>query len=213
MYLKPGDTVGLWLQTGSISPTLASTFTIALLNNTQPMGPQMAWNWLGGQNAAAAGNAAECEISGSGSYICGPNQAPVWGTQGVETASNSPGYRALVSGAWDNNNSASGHYFWLFSGEVSGEYEYPADLWRWNPTNNLWTWMAGAANGFCQQSVVGPRYSGSSSYYPGGRAYHRLAPGSGTTIWVFGGVGSGQGCNSCGCQVLCNGNLSCLCVS
>lgn len=50
------------------------------------------------------------------------------GTLGTEVSTNNPGYRVYTTGAWDSN-AAGSHYFWIYGGEVSGEYYYPADLW------------------------------------------------------------------------------------
>jgi hypothetical protein len=64
------------------------------------------------------------------------NVAPVHGTIGVSSSSNTPGVR-IGSASWTD---ASGN-LWLFGGTASaGPYN---DLWRYNVSNNQWTWMGG----------------------------------------------------------------------
>lgn len=71
-------------------------------------------------------------IKGAGSA----SLAPVYGTLGVSSSGNTPGARS-GSASWTD---ASGN-LWLFGGmSVSGPLN---DLWRYNPSNNQWTWMGG----------------------------------------------------------------------
>lgn len=72
-------------------------------------------------------------VSGSSS-----NGAPgVYGTQGVATAANVPGGRAASVGWTDGNNN-----LWLFGG--GDEWDKWNDLWQYNMTTRMWTWVAGS---------------------------------------------------------------------
>jgi hypothetical protein len=77
-------------------------------------------------------------IKGSGGL---PDQIPVYGINGVADISNSPGERA-TSASWSDNQSN----LWLFGGigyqgpGLGGCYH---DLWKYNISSNMWTWMKG----------------------------------------------------------------------
>jgi gliding motility-associated-like protein len=81
---------------------------------------QQQWTWVGGTKA---GNA-------RGSY----------GVVGIPSPTNSPGSRVGAT-TWKDNNGN----FWLFGGRGWAESANGLlnDLWRYNPSNNQWTWMGG----------------------------------------------------------------------
>jgi gliding motility-associated-like protein len=72
------------------------------------------WTWMGGSSFA----------NGIGSF----------GTLQVSSPTNMPSARSECQISWKD---ASGD-FWLFGGP------YYDDVWRFNPTTNIWTWMAGS---------------------------------------------------------------------
>lgn len=66
----------------------------------------------------------------------------VFGTQGVEAATNLPPAKTFGGASWvdlDGN-------FWMYGGENGDNYDNNAnnDLWRYNPATNNWTWMKGS---------------------------------------------------------------------
>jgi gliding motility-associated-like protein len=67
------------------------------------------------------------------------NTPPNHGVVGVPAQSNTPGGRWTDSRWRDSNGN-----FWLFSG-ITGTFANPyADVWKFNPSTLLWTWMGGA---------------------------------------------------------------------
>ncbi len=64
-----------------------------------------------------------------------PGQAPVFGTKGVPAAGNNPPYLGLGGIMWAD---AAGK-IWLFGGQ-NNSY---ADMWKYDPVTNMWTWMHG----------------------------------------------------------------------
>ncbi len=80
------------------------------------------WTWMNGSNF--------------------PNQAGIYGTQGVPAPSNSPGSRAWGVLSWTD---LAGD-LWLFGGygyDALGQIGVLNDLWRYNIATNMWTWMSG----------------------------------------------------------------------
>jgi N-acetylneuraminic acid mutarotase len=114
----------------------------------------------------------------------------VYGTKGVEAASNNPGGR-LMGLCWiDNANN-----FWLFGG-----YGYPSastanatgtqglnDLWKYDPITNNWTWMKGdsipnPANVYGTLGVTSPTNK------PGNRSGTNQWRDANGNLWLFGGI-------------------------
>ena len=65
----------------------------------------------------------------------------VFGTQGVEAATNLPPAKTFGGASWvdlDGN-------FWMYGGENGDNYNNNTnnDLWKYDPTTNNWTWMKG----------------------------------------------------------------------
>ena len=105
---------------------------------------QRQWTWMGGSKAT--------DIDGT------------YGIPGVAASSNIPGGR-MGACTWKDKQGN----FWLFGGR--GEAESSSgllnDLWRYNPTNKQWTWIAGekSANTPGQYGILGlPIFQ-----YPGAR--------------------------------------------
>jgi len=77
-------------------------------------------------------------VSGSGGIS---DQRPFYGIKGVASSLNTPGER-LESMSWKDSHGN----FWLFGGvgyyDIGGGSDYN-DLWMYNITTNLWTWMKG----------------------------------------------------------------------
>jgi hypothetical protein len=119
-------------------------------------------------------------VSGSGAG----NVAPVFGTQGVGSTSNTPGARAL-SVSWGDK---SGN-FWIYGGEPSagtcGNGDY-SDLWEFNITTKDWTWVSGSDCGGVLP-IYGTQGVAATSNTPGGRDSAVGWTDSSGNLWLFGG--------------------------
>ena len=71
-----------------------------------------------------------------------PNAVPVYGTQGVADPANTPGARGYGSATWVD---LAGN-LWLFGGYDSAKYVCN-DLWKYDISTNMWTWMHGDSSG------------------------------------------------------------------
>ena len=124
------------------------------------------WTWMGGSTTI--------------------NATGVYGTRGVANAANIPGAREFVT-TWTDS---AGH-FWLFGGfgfDGVGSLGYLNDLWMYNPTTGLWTWMDGP-NAVDTSGVYGSQGVEAAGNYPGARwGAVSWNVGDGY-IWVFGGYG------------------------
>jgi hypothetical protein len=127
------------------------------------------WTWVGGNSTAGS----------LGSY----------GSLGVPAASNSPGERTLPCTWADKQGN-----FWLFGGngfDSVGTGGYLNDMWKYDPTNRLWTWMGGAN---VLQSIIAPGTYGAqgqpaSGNIPPGRTSPACWTDTKGNLWLFGGFG------------------------
>lgn len=116
----------------------------------------------------------------------------IYGTQGVASATNQPGARYDAVSWVDNNGN-----FWLFGGfgnDASGTAGWLNDLWRYDPTNNQWTWMKGSESRD-QDGVYGTQGIAASNNTPGARN-HRIPfvwSDKNGNFWLFGGFGFTNG--------------------
>jgi len=124
------------------------------------------WTWVGGSDTA--------------------NQPAVYGTQGVTSASSTPGARGPAATWTDSNGN-----FWLFGGlegwfSGSGRVPVLNDLWEFSPATNEWTWVSGSdtAN---QPGVYGTLGVASASNSPGTRSNAVSWTDSSGHFWLFGG--------------------------
>ena len=124
------------------------------------------------------------KVSGSATL----NSAGTYGTQGVASASNSPGAR-WGANVWID---ASGN-FWIFGGlgfDSTGTNGLLNDLWEFNPTTNQWTWMgppnSSAAN---QNGAYGAQGTPAAANAPGGRQSAASWTDKSGNFWLFGGFG------------------------
>jgi N-acetylneuraminic acid mutarotase len=114
------------------------------------------------------------------------NQNGAYGTPGVGAPVNNPGGRYGMA-YWKDQ---SGN-FWMFGGEgldFIGNSGYLSDLWKYDPTSNIWTFMKGN-DLIAQIGSYGTLGVSSATNNPGGRqgAVH-WADASGN-LWMFGGYG------------------------
>lgn len=128
------------------------------------------WAWISGANT----------VSGFG-------QAGVYGQVGVPSASNVPGGRG-VAAVWGTQDGT----IWIFGG-FGLDASDPApnllnDVWRYSPTTNEWTWVAGSS-GINKVAVYGTQGTAAPSNDPGGRSNFSYWTDASGNFWIFGGVG------------------------
>jgi len=124
------------------------------------------WTWVSGTNVT--------------------NQNGVYGTKGVADSNNVPGARS-GSISWKDG---SGN-LWLFGGGgygASGSQGKLNDLWKYNLSSGLWTWVSGP-NTTNQYGVYGTKGVADANNVPGSRQVsYSWIDGSGN-LWLFGGYG------------------------
>src|SRR5579863_3795309 len=125
-----------------------------------------------------------------GSNIAG--QSGVYGTQGMASASNTPGGRRGGVSWIDSSGN-----MWLFGGQgfdSTGFSGFLNDLWKYNPTTNQWTWVGIlGSNNASQNGVYGTQGMASASNTPGGRWQAVSWIDSSGNFWLFGGFGLDSG--------------------
>jgi len=68
----------------------------------------------------------------------GFNTAPVYGSRGISDPANDPGGRSSY-GHWLDQNGM----LWTFGGGSLTLNEFRNDMWKYDPSLNVWTWMSG----------------------------------------------------------------------
>lgn len=120
------------------------------------------WAWMGGGNTRG--------------------QPGVFGTLGVPDPGNVPPAHAY-SVQWTDS---SGN-FWFFGGNGPG-FGRDNDLWEYNPSTNLWAWMAGSS-AESQPGVYGTLGTPAPGNTPGGRYAPSAWTDAAGHLWLFGGQG------------------------
>jgi hypothetical protein len=139
-----------------------STGTNSWLNDLWKFNPATKeWTWVSGSSTA--------------------NAVGVYGILGSGAVGNAPGARSGAIGWVDN-----GGNFWLFGGVGPNGTTLNNDLWQFNPTAKVWTWVSGSSTGNAT-GVYGTLGIPSTANVPGAR-YSALSwtDGSGN-FWLFGG--------------------------
>jgi N-acetylneuraminic acid mutarotase len=116
------------------------------------------------------------------------NQSGVYGTKGIAAAGNKPGSRSDAALAVD----ASGNV-WMCGGygkDAFGNTNYLADLWKYNPSTNQWTWISGP-NSVSSSGNYGTKGVAASGNLVPGRNYASAWIDATGRFWLFGGGGSG----------------------
>jgi N-acetylneuraminic acid mutarotase len=124
------------------------------------------WTWIRGSNAA--------------------NAVGIYGTMGAASPINEPGAREFPV-TWTD---ASGN-FWLFGGDgfaSNSTFGRLADLWKYDPLSNQWTWMKGF-NTIDQNGIYGTLGLSSAANLPGARYGAATWMDSSGKLWLFGGRG------------------------
>ncbi|MFZ1085745.1 MAG: kelch repeat-containing protein [Terracidiphilus sp.] len=146
---------------------------VGLLDDLWEFNPQTnEWAWMGGSSRE--------------------NQSGVYGTLGTPAAGNIPGGRYSAASWTDSRGN-----FWLFGGQiydVNGNWGYSNDLWEFNPSTNLWTWMVGNST-VGQPGVYGSLGSPAAGNTPGNRWGATSWTDSSGNLWLFGGFGTDANSN------------------
>ena len=153
------DSDNLWLFGGDGYDSITRSY----LNDLWRYDPSTSmWTWVSGANTTDA--------------------VGVYGTKGVPDVANVPGARgSSVSWADDYGN------FWLFGGEFDGTWFMWGDLWRYNPSNNIWTWVSGSSTGD-DVPVHGTKGDPDLNNTPGARFTHTSwGANRSRVLWLFGG--------------------------
>lgn len=101
-----------------------------------------------------------------------------YGQKGVASPLNIPPGRAITSMWTDANNRA-----WMFGG-----YNRYNDLWSYNMTTNIWTWVDGDSTTGVRPAVYGTQLVSSSANALGSRYMHNIWTDKKGDLWLFGGV-------------------------
>jgi len=143
-----------------------STGTNGYLNDLWEFTPTTKeWTWVSGSSTASA--------------------VGVYGTLGTAAAGNTPGARSGAVGWVDSNGN-----FWLFGGVGPNGATLNNDLWEFNPTAKVWTWVSGSSTANAT-GVYGTLGTPATANVPGAR-YSSVSwtDGSGN-LWLFGGNANG----------------------
>jgi N-acetylneuraminic acid mutarotase len=119
-------------------------------------------------------------------------QVGVYGTKGSSDSANIPGARS-DGVSWTGTGSTSG-LLYLFGGygyDINGTNGPLNDLWRFDTSNNNWTWVSGSST-ISQYGVYGTMGVANSSNTPGARGQGSAWADSNGTFWLFGGYGYGS---------------------
>jgi hypothetical protein len=96
-----------------------------------------------------------------------PSTTPNYGTIGIPSPTNSPG-GFYYGFSWAENKGS----VWFFGGETA--LAYSNQIWRYDTTSRLWTWMYGQQNAFNTNPRFGKK----------GEPFATINGRSGTTSWV-----------------------------
>lgn len=107
----------------------------------------------------------------------------VYGTLGVADPANTPGRRYENSATWRANDGT----LWLYGGETMPLFQAYNDVWRYDVTSGMWTWMHGAAGTFGTTSY-GTLNVPSPSNTPGRRGVWTRWTDDDGGFWLFGGM-------------------------
>ena len=106
-----------------------------------------------------------------------------YGTKGVGTATTMPGARYESDCAWTDS---SGN-LWLFGGAFSG-FGTINDLWKYNVSTGIWTWISGTGNA-SDTGSYGTIGVPSANNYPSARETTLFWQDSSYNFWLAGGAG------------------------
>jgi N-acetylneuraminic acid mutarotase len=141
------------------------------------------WAWMGG--SSTIGN-----VCGFEDNNCG--RPGVYGVLGTPAAGNIPGGRKSAD-AWTDSSGT----FWLFGGlgfDSQGGWSALNDLWQFNPSTKLWTWIGGsstiARNGGGQPTMYGDLGVPAAGNNPGGHYQSAHWIDGNNDLWLYAGISS-----------------------
>lgn len=114
------------------------------------------------------------------------NKRGVYGLIGVTSTSANPGGRSDAAHWKDNAGN-----FWLLGGDGYDRLGNPgllSDLWKYQISNNTWTWMKGDDT-FLQGGHYGALGVPNATVWPGGRSGASTWKDNAGNLWLFGGFG------------------------
>ncbi len=104
---------------------------------------------------------------------------PVYGIIGVESPSNDPGSRCVYSRYFDGGNN-----LYIFGGTgINGNH---SDIWKYNLTSGMWTWVGGP-NGLNDNGSYTAYCDDNDINLPANRMESRTSCGNSCGLWIFGG--------------------------
>ncbi|MEY4875540.1 MAG: hypothetical protein RL708_689, partial [Bacteroidota bacterium] len=121
------------------------------------------WMWVGGDST--------------------PNHAATYGIMGAAALGNSPGGREGAITHWVDKQGN----FYLFGGIINNNGDVANDLWKYNPTTSLWTWINGSTipNDIGNYGTLG---IASNSNLPSARNGYAASQDTAYNLLLFGGM-------------------------
>lgn len=114
------------------------------------------------------------------------NSPGIYGEMGVSDPANSIGARRYMDGRIDKDGNV-----WVFGGDghdAEAQRGFLADLWKYDPTTNIWTWMSGSK--FRNPTAnYGTKGVASADNQPPGRYGHSMWIDDSGNVWLYGGWG------------------------
>lgn len=104
----------------------------------------------------------------------------IYGNMGVPSLTNQPGPRGEIGSSWVDSQGR----FWLYGGHEGNTL---SDMWMYEPSTNMWTWMSGA-QGTGNNPIYGPSGVFNGSNTPGSRAPYSMWIDGNDHLWLFGGL-------------------------
>ena len=120
-----------------------------------------------------------------------PSQLAVYGTLRIPAAGNYPGAKCFGPiGITDHNG-----IFWMYGGYENDNSIFYSDLWSYDPSTNLWTWMSGQTTNLYMGTFGVKGVPSPLNYPPSKQECNAGWADASNNIWIFGGqipMGSGN---------------------
>lgn len=115
------------------------------------------------------------------------NSIGVYGSKGTANINNTPPGTYEATAEW-----RVGNILWLFAG-MRSDYSYTDELWKYDITTNMWTWVKGTKTGSIAV-VYGTKGVVNAGNTPGSRTYCSATwTDNSGNLWLFGGAVLGGG--------------------